>query len=313
LERAGSSLAKVGDMKGIFALAKQIAADEKSEEATRIQAIQLLELTRFAESSATLLALLNQNQSQAIQLATVSTLAHFTEAEVGPELIKRWGSFTPQLRSEALSALLARPERAAALLNAIEQGTIRPADLSSPQIKFLKNHRDQNIHKQAAKLFGVTTTASQRQDVINTFQPALNLQGDIAHGKIIYTERCASCHRLGGEGFALGPDLVTVQNSGKEKMLLNILDPNREVAPNFRAYEVETKDEESLIGLVANETATTVTLHQAFGKENVIQRSQIKKLQSQENSLMPEGLESGLKTQDIADLLEYISVAKAGK
>ncbi|MEO5803388.1 MAG: PVC-type heme-binding CxxCH protein [Verrucomicrobiota bacterium] len=309
LERANSSLAKVGDMKKIFALATQVAADDKIEEPTRIQAIQLLALTSFSESSQSLLGLLNQNQSQAIQLASVAALANFTETEVGRELIKHWSSFTPRLRSETLSALLARPERVTALLGAIEQGTIRPADLSSPQIKFLKNHRDQNIRKQASKLFEMTT-ASQRQDVINAFQPALSLQGDTAHGKIIYMERCASCHRLDGEGFLLGPDLVTVQNSGKEKMLLNILDPNREVAPQFRAYEVETKDEESLIGLVANETATTVTLHQAFGKENVIQRAQIKKLQSQENSLMPEGLESGLKTQDIADLLEYISIAK---
>ncbi len=313
LERAGSSLAKVGDMKKIFTQAAQVAADDQAQETTRVQAIQLLALTSFAESGQALLALLNQNHSQSIQLASVAALAHFTEPEVGAELIKHWSSFTPRLRSETLSALLARPERATALLNAIEQGTIRATDLSSPQIKFLKNHRDPNIHKQAAKLFEATTTASQRQDVINAFQPALGLQGDAAHGKIIYMERCSSCHRLGGEGFVLGPDLVTVQNSGKEKMLLNLLDPNREVAPQFRAYEVETKDEESFIGLVANETATTVTMHQAFGKENVIQRSQIKKLKSQENSLMPEGLESGLKTQDIADLLEYISTAKAGK
>jgi putative heme-binding domain-containing protein len=205
--------------------------------------------------------------------------------------------------------LLARPERAAALLQAIEQGPIRPADLSSPQIKFLQNHREQTIRKQAAKLFAVTST-SQRQDVIDTFQPALDLRGDSAHGKAVYLERCASCHRFDGEGFVLGPDLVTVQNSGKEKILLNILDPNREVAPNFRAYEVETNDEESFIGMIADETATSVTLHQAFGKETVVLRSQIKKLQSQEQSLMPEGLESGLKPQDMADLLEYISVAK---
>ena len=133
------------------------------------------------------------------------------------------------------------------------------------------------------------------------------MAGNVARGKVIYQERCASCHRLEENGFALGADLVTVKNAGKEKMLVNILDPNREVAPNYKAFEVETKNEESSIGLIANETATSVTLRQAFGKESVILRSQIKKIRSQEQSLMPEGLEAGLKLQDMADLLEYIS------
>lgn len=306
LKRAGSSLDKLAEVKKIFVSASQVASDAKADEATRIQAIQLLALTSFAESSQTLFDLLNQNQSQAIQLAAVDALSHFTSPEVGAVLIKDWNSFTPRLRSETLSTLLARPERVKVLLQAVEQGAIHPSDFSSPQIKFLKSHRDTAVRKQAEKIFATAST-SQRQDVINAFQPALTLPGNVEHGKIIYTERCASCHRYDEQGFALGPDFVTIKNSGKEKLLVNILDPNREVAPNFRAYEVETKDDESSIGLVANETATSVTLRQAFGKETVVQRSQIKKLQSQNNSMMPEGLESGLKPQDLADLLEYIS------
>jgi putative membrane-bound dehydrogenase-like protein len=310
LQHAGSSIANVEDVKKIFAQAGEVAANTQEKEATRIQAIQLLGLTRFSESGQTLRSLLNQNQSQAIQLAAVAALANLQEPEVAAQLIEPWKTFTPRLQSEALSALLARPERVTALLQAVEKGAIRPSDLASPQITFLKNHRDPNIRKKATELFAASS-ASQRQDVINAFQPAINLQGDIARGKIIYAERCASCHRFDHQGFALGPDFVTIQNSGKEKMLVNMLDPNREVAPNFRAYEVETKDDESLIGMVANETATSVTLRQAFGKEDVILRSQIKKMQSQNNSLMPEGLEAGLTQQQVADLLEYISVAPA--
>ena len=140
--------------------------------------------------------------------------------------------------------------------------------------------------------------------------PALQLKGEAAHGKQLYEQRCSSCHRLGGEGHALGPDLVTVQATGKEKMLGNILDPNREVAPQFQAYEVELKDGDSLIGLVGNETASSITVRQAFGKEEVVPRSNIARIRNQNQSLMPEGLEAGLKAQDVADLLEYVSTAK---
>jgi putative heme-binding domain-containing protein len=103
---------------------------------------------------------------------------------------------------------------------------------------------------------------------------------------------------------------VTVQATGKEKMLGNILDPNREVAPQFQAFEVELKDGDSLIGLIANETASSLTVRQAFGKEEVVQRSNIARIRNQNQSLMPEGLEAGLKAQDVADLLEYVSTAK---
>jgi putative heme-binding domain-containing protein len=139
--------------------------------------------------------------------------------------------------------------------------------------------------------------------------PALQLKGDPAHGKKIYEERCISCHRVSGEGSQLGPDLVTVKNTGNEKILVNVLDPNREVRPDYIAYLVETKDDESVIGLVVNETASSVTIRQAYGKETVIKRSDIRKMQSQGQSLMPEGLEAGLSNQDLADLISFIETA----
>ena len=130
------------------------------------------------------------------------------------------------------------------------------------------------------------------------------------HGKKIYEERCISCHRLGREGYALGPDLITVKNTGKEKLLVNIVDPNREVRPEYVSYVIETKDDQSLIGLITSETTTSVTLRQAYGKEDAVNRSSILKMQSQGQSLMPEGLEVGLASQDMADLIEYIETAE---
>src|SRR5206468_675994 len=147
-------------------------------------------------------------------------------------LLDRWRSLTPRLRTEALTVLLARPERAAALLKAVEEGMMRPADLSSTQIKFLRSHRDQQLRQQAIRVLG-NAVASSREEIVKVFLPALNLPGEAPRGKAIYLERCSSCHRLSKEGSAVGPDLVTVKTSGKEKMLVNIIDPNREVQPAY--------------------------------------------------------------------------------
>ena len=78
------------------------------------------------------------------------------------------------------------------------------------------------------------------------------------------------------------------------------------------AYLVETKSGESLVGIVTD-TASGVTVRKPFGKDTVVLRSDIKRIESQHISLMPEGVEDGMKPQDMADLLEFIFTAGNGK
>jgi putative heme-binding domain-containing protein len=315
LQRAGGSLGKVDageTMKALFTQAAKAAVDGQGGEIARVEAIQLLGLTSYDASGATLLSLLAPQQPQTIQLAALSALSRFAEPRIANELTQFWGDFKPRLRSEALSILLSRPERAAVLLEAIKNGIIQPSDLTTAQIKFLRNHGNQGVRESALKILG-PATPNKRQEVIDAYQAALSLPGDAARGRQIYLERCSSCHRLGGQGFALGPDLVTVKNTGKEKMLVNILDPNREVAPPYIAFQIDTKDGESLIGVIVNDSSSSITVRQAFGKEDAILRSNVRRMLSQGQSLMPEGLEQGLSPGDFASLLEYISMAEADK
>jgi putative heme-binding domain-containing protein len=78
------------------------------------------------------------------------------------------------------------------------------------------------------------------------------------------------------------------------------------VAANYIAYTVDTKDGENVLGIVTSDTPASITLREAYGKETSIPRDRIKKIASQRKSLMPEGLEAGLKPQDFADLLEFV-------
>jgi putative heme-binding domain-containing protein len=173
------------------------------------------------------------------------------------------------------------------------------------------NHREAKVRQQAARLLQTASSAGQRQELVAQFLPSLELRGEAAAGKRIFLERCASCHRLGRDGYALGPDLASVKTSGKEKMLVSVLDPNRELLPQYVAYEVETREDETLLGLIANETAASVTVREAYGRETVVPRSNIRRLVSQKQSLMPEGLEAGLTPQDLANLLEFIVAGEA--
>ncbi|MBI3417952.1 MAG: c-type cytochrome [Verrucomicrobia bacterium] len=312
LQRKGGSLERSDSahkLNGVFTRAASIAKDANIAEAERVPAIQLLGLGSYAGSGNLLLALVGSDSPQVLQLAALTALAHFPDGEVAGELVKRWPRLTPRVRSEALTLLVTRTERIGALLGALESGVIQPAELATTQIQFLCDHRDAALRQRATKIFG-RGVASQRQSIIERFSPALQLPGNPEKGRATYLARCASCHRVGGQGFALGPDLASVKSSGREKLLLNLLDPNREVAPQYVNYVVETKTGETVLGLIGSESASSLTLRRANGEESSVLRSNVERIQSVGLSVMPEGLEVGLSAQDMADLLEFIATAE---
>jgi putative membrane-bound dehydrogenase-like protein len=306
LQRARSPIPP-NQLEPILETALRLAVDRSTPELTRIQAIELLGLSRFADSGMALLGLLRIDESQEVQSAALRTAGRFADPAVTGALVNVWPVLTPRLRQEMLALLLARPDRINALLAAVEARELRRSDFSSVQLDFLMNHRDPRIRAEAVRLLaGMPVT---REELLARYRAALELPGDPARGRHIFVERCASCHRLGGEGYQLGPDLASVRNAGKEKLLIGILDPNSEVLPQYLAYEVETRDEESLLGLVISENAASVTLRQAYARDTIIFRDQILGMRSRGTSIMPEALESDMSPQDMANLLEFLATA----
>jgi len=306
LERAGKNVVLTsGLFEPLNERALAIARDSAHPEKDRIQAIQYLQHTTFARSGPTLLSLLDPGQPPQVQATALQAVGRFATAELAPALIEGWPNYTPKLRSDVLDVLLARPERATNLLAGMLAHKINPSELSALQTKALRTHPDQRVRDVAAKTLAAPPETT-REEVIVAFRPALDLNGDAQRGKAIYLERCASCHRSGTEGNLVGPDLNSVKNSGKEKLLVNIIDPNREVPAQYLAYTVETKEGEILSGLIGTESTGSVTLVQPSGKSAALLRSQIKSLKSQQQSLMPEGLEIGLSPQQMADLLAFV-------
>jgi len=174
----------------------------------------------------------------------------------------------------------------------------------------LRAQKDGGLRSRVTKIFGAPEKTKTRQQVINEYLPALKLKGDAAKGKATYTQRCATCHRYGKEGFALGPDLVTIKTTGREKILTNFIDPNREVVANYIAYNIKTKGGEEIVGLLGDETTTHVRVKLPLGQERLMPRAEVLGMRSLGQSIMPVGLEVGLTSQQMADLLEFISTEK---
>ncbi len=312
LKRAGSTMAKADSdnkLAGVFAKAADTVRDAKATESARIEAIQLVSLDAPKQAVPALLACLEKSQPEAVQSASVAALGQFSGSETTDALIAHWPDFQGKTRTAAFAVMLARPERAVALLNAIEAKKIAAGELAASDAQALFKYKDPSVAALADKVLAELKPPS-RESVIEKFKGAITLKGDAARGRQVFAQRCVTCHRADGQGMQVGPDLITVKTKGRDGLLTAILDPNKEIAPQFIAYTVETKDGQSFIGLIAKDDASGLTLKMIGGAEQTIPRAQIKGSSSSGVSLMPEGIEAGMDVQAMADLLTFIEELK---
>ena len=148
--------------------------------------------------------------------------------------------------------------------------------------------------------------SASRREAVAKYQAALATTGDASCGAKVFDAVCATCHRFNGRGFDLGPNLETTRGWDREKLLLNILDPNREVAANYLAYTIETRDGGVLSGLIADENAAGLTIRRPGSTDETVLRQNLLRVTSSAQSLMPEGLEAAISISEMADLLAYL-------
>lgn len=312
LRRAGSSIEQVDSgrkLAAVFTRAAATAADGRAAESVRLEAIELLGVASYAQSREPLTAALAPGQSEAVQTAALRTLAQHAQPEVTATLLRSWPHYAPKAKEATLAALVAREDRTVALLEAIQAGRIKATDLSASQVQTLAQHKNAKIAALAKNALS-TVIPPSRAEVAAKFQPAVTTTGDATRGKAHYLGRCMVCHRAGADGMLLGPDLITVKTKGRDALLTAILEPHKEVAPQYIAYDVTTKDGNAYTGIIANDDATSLTLKIMGGAEVNLPRSNIKGSTSSGKSLMPEGLEAGMSVQDMADLLTFIEELK---
>ena len=291
-------------MQQLVTEALAIAADEEQKLPARLAATQQLRLGKLADVQETLVALLAPAQPADLQAAALSTLASFDAPEVAGTMLKQFAAFSPRLKGQATDALLSRPAWAIELLDAIESGTISAGDVDPARLKLLADHREEPIRTKAAALVK-TFAVSKRGDVVEAYKDTLDMPGDAERGKQAFAKVCAACHKVQGVGHDTGPNIAAMKNRGPEAILLNVLDPNREVNPQYLSYAALLTDGRTITGMIASETATSLTFKRADNATDTVLRIDIEQLKSTGQSLMPEGMEKQIDKQAMADLLAY--------
>jgi len=309
LRRGGSSIAKVDAEDKLAAVFTQAAslAQGTTTEAAKVEAIELLSLATKEQGEAALMACLGADQSERVQAAAVKALSELAGMAATTSLISAWKGFKPQARTVTLATLLSRDDGALALLEAMGSGLV-PADLAASQVQDLIKHKNAKVAA-LAKMALKSVIPPSREEVAKTFAPAVGMKGDSKAGQNHYISRCMACHQANGMGIEVGPNFTTVKTKGRDALLTAILEPHKEVASQYIAYTVNTKDGQTVQGVITADDASSMSLKMMGGAAVTLQRANIKGSSSTGQSLMPEGLEGGLSVQDMADLLSFIEAA----
>jgi putative membrane-bound dehydrogenase-like protein len=258
---------------------------------------------------AEVIARVGGRSSPELSAGLVAALAKSTAAEAPAAILDRLGGLTPQVREAAVRTVLSNRDWASRLVERLEAGSVRLGDIPLADRVKLTDHPDRAVRDRAKKILaaGGGLPSADRQQVIDDILPVVLAGGDAVRGKAVYKEHCGKCHTHSGEGGKVGPELTGMAVHPAHELLIHILDPNRSVEGNYRAYTVSTDDGRVVTGLLAAESRTAVEIVDAEGKRHAIQRAEIDEFAPSPNSLMPVGFEKQIKPAGFADLLAFLT------
>ncbi len=209
---------------------------------------------------------------------------------------------------ESLTKLLAVPSAALQLVTALDAGRLAEAQRNTA-IQRGNAAEDPLVRD----LFERYLPEEQRLKRLGTAVRAadiLALKGDALRGKNLFLQaagvQCRNCHRVGDQGKAFGPDLTQIgKKLDRPKMLESILEPSKNIDPQYVTQLIETIDGRVVSGLLVRRTAIETVLKTADGKEVAIPTREIEQAVTQQQSLMPDLLLREMTGPQVADLLEY--------
>ncbi len=238
-------------------------------------------------------------------------------------------SNTDDGRALVVSALQRTPERAQpkfalalsgtkpgaeALLKEVEAGRVSARLLQNQALKEkLTASKADNVKVRLTKLTAnLTPLNEQLQRLIDQRAKAFgSAKVSAAKGIAVFEKNCAVCHQIDGKGALVGPQLDGVGARGTERIMEDVIDPNRNVDGAFRSTLFELKDGETASGLFRREEGELLIYADTAGKEHSLARKDIKERRQSELSLMPEGMAEALTAAEFNDLIAFLITKKA--
>jgi putative heme-binding domain-containing protein len=138
------------------------------------------------------------------------------------------------------------------------------------------------------------------------------IAGDLEAGRRLFFDvkgkaQCARCHTVQGEGGRIGPVLDRIASRrAPEYLMESILEPSKDIAPEFETVAVATNEGRVITGLRVNETNFNVQLREESGRFHSFFKRDLEEVKVLKASLMPENYGELLTVKELHDLFAYL-------
>jgi putative heme-binding domain-containing protein len=279
--------------------------DDRADRSKQLQYIQVLGEVSQPSCVPTLIGLATTSADNALQTAALRSLVRYDDARISPAVLTAFPKMSDDVRAAAGSLLTHRAKWTLALLQAINSRQIDRAWLSPELVQRMGLFSNSEIDLLVQKNWPDVrpTTPDELKKVISRVAGVLEAGvGTPKDGKATFTQQCSRCHKLFGEGGAVGPDLTSFNRNDLNAMLLSIVHPSAEVREGYTTNIVITNDGRTITGRLADQDPQMITLHTTEGASVSIPRNEIDEMVVSKQSMMPEGLLSQYSDQQLRDL-----------
>jgi putative heme-binding domain-containing protein len=159
----------------------------------------------------------------------------------------------------------------------------------------------------AAVLKGLPPADQKLKELLrNRRAEFLRTAHDPARGAAVFERNCAICHQLQGKGAKVGPQLDGIGSRGLERLLEDVLDPNRNVDQSFRVTNLALQNGQIVSGLLLREEGEILVVADAQGKEIRVPKASVEERSTAQLSPMPANLSAQIPDAEFQDLMKYL-------
>ncbi|MBU6275972.1 MAG: c-type cytochrome [Planctomycetes bacterium] len=313
--QAAAALAAGFGLDGLAAPLALLLTDVPAATATRVAAAAALgALAPDARLDALALVFTLPNATDATR-AEAGRLIASRAGDAGAPLVRDLLRTASAADQRELAVRLAADEGGCGVLgDAVEQGACSPRLLVDPAVASrLAGLRAGPLRERVERLAATAPAddAALAQLIDDRRQDYRRHGGDADAGKALFRKHCIQCHQVAGEGAKVGPQLDGIGNRGLDRVVEDVLDPNRNVDVAFRVTTILTTGGRVLAGIVTHETPDALVCVDQQGKEFAVARTEIDERRPSALSLMPANFHEAVPPDGMRDLLAYLLALRA--
>ncbi len=315
---AAFRLAACFKAKDLLLEASSAAGDASLYLAERLSAVQALagiggpEALKALEALKPLASAWKSPDEESVGEAVVRALSRFEDAPLDRLVLEHWNELPPRARAAGIDALAGRRVWAESLLRAVEAKRVPKESIdlaTASRIRDLGSEEVSRLLEEAWGTLGGAASQEIAERIARLIAVLRSRTGSFARGAEVFEKRCSKCHALYGKGHKVGPELDGAARHDIEHLVRSIVNPNDVVGSDHYATGILLEDGQFVQGILTGEDAENVTLRREQDALESYPRSTIRRIVPSRVSIMPEGLTSDMKDDEVRDLIAYVAAS----